>query len=690
MTNFACELCKEKYNNVEKLPRLLPFCGHTYCSECISSRILQSKDLKLRCPIDDIEGADITTEININYFPVNHALISILPSKVIENTSDICQAHNKVLNYVCVKDSVRVCTECLLSGNHVGHKYMKEEQFKLASKKTSEKCKKDVNQISSQINRLQLSIKPDQYSESIISRQNMLIGEIENYYNEIKDRLQLCQEKSIEQIRETMAPLSNITEYVKQGLQSILEKKQILQKILDNNEIINQENFTNEIKNISSMIEEIVRKNKELDYRKLQNIVLRSNANRAQDDILNSVQIINLDETRTSKDHQQKDNSQDIDATLFKKSLTDDGGLSGADGSTSGTRSARRENSVKDKQGPILNFEPISFRVGPKEDIKCNTKGQPSQFSPGIKEISDEEDNNTLLDERIDKAITHGSSFNRETSYMNKNSIMHQKRKTLNNIKYKSNGTNNSSLRTQTNTLRNILSGNQTKYKCFQRSASLIDGIKISNTQNKEYDNNGDDSLILPTVNTEDSMNMPKDVYSKTKHSGMSRGKGSKTHRGLLCSEEFQTMDNSLFLSQSQYGVLRELGLDKGFPESSSKCSDRILYGKKSITDSKLKELIPSIVANKRVIDIELQNNFLTDSGVLKLLVSLQNHLCLKNISFASNKLSNDFLIKSEKYLLKLSSLQVLDLRSNKGITDKYKMSTFSSKLYSHKIKVLF
>lgn len=51
LEDFFCPLCKTKYDDNIFLPRMLPECGHTYCSSCLKKLLTQS-EMGLMCPED--------------------------------------------------------------------------------------------------------------------------------------------------------------------------------------------------------------------------------------------------------------------------------------------------------------------------------------------------------------------------------------------------------------------------------------------------------------------------------------------------------------------------------------------------------------------------------------------------------------------------------------------------------------
>jgi len=49
---LMCGLCQRQYSNVGDLvPRLLPECGHTYCTQCLNDLLSQSEG-EFYCPED--------------------------------------------------------------------------------------------------------------------------------------------------------------------------------------------------------------------------------------------------------------------------------------------------------------------------------------------------------------------------------------------------------------------------------------------------------------------------------------------------------------------------------------------------------------------------------------------------------------------------------------------------------------
>ena len=173
-----CPLCKQLYNEDNRIPRILLNCGHTICSNCISFCINNSSILK--CPEDLTEYPNISS---LSTFPMNKALIKLLHkisenikiieeknnlnSKVINNfpipspisspnkglntarvnrqnleslklisslnsskKSSICNEHpKKKLEMICLEDVCKICTNCAIFGKHKNHNVLDIDEF---------------------------------------------------------------------------------------------------------------------------------------------------------------------------------------------------------------------------------------------------------------------------------------------------------------------------------------------------------------------------------------------------------------------------------------------------------------------------------------------------------------------------------------------------------------------------------
>ena len=172
-----CPSCKQLYNEDIRVPRILLNCGHTICSNCISSSINSPSILK--CPEDLTEYPNISS---LSSFPINKALMKLLhkisennkikekninlnlniidkyqtnspassPSKGL-NTARInrqnldslklytlsnskrnakCGEHpNRNLEMICLEEICKICTNCAIFGHHKNHNVINIDEF---------------------------------------------------------------------------------------------------------------------------------------------------------------------------------------------------------------------------------------------------------------------------------------------------------------------------------------------------------------------------------------------------------------------------------------------------------------------------------------------------------------------------------------------------------------------------------
>jgi hypothetical protein len=75
---LECTICLDKYNNKEKLPRILK-CGHTFCTHCLKelSRAgnLENSLPFIKCPLDKTIGHGNT---NIEEIPINRIIVDLI------------------------------------------------------------------------------------------------------------------------------------------------------------------------------------------------------------------------------------------------------------------------------------------------------------------------------------------------------------------------------------------------------------------------------------------------------------------------------------------------------------------------------------------------------------------------------------------------------------------------------------
>lgn len=77
--DLLCPLCLYFYDEQDRLPRMLPDCGHTLCSYCLQNLINEAGEGTLMCPDDKVPFFGSKRELS--YFPKNFALLKVLEKK---------------------------------------------------------------------------------------------------------------------------------------------------------------------------------------------------------------------------------------------------------------------------------------------------------------------------------------------------------------------------------------------------------------------------------------------------------------------------------------------------------------------------------------------------------------------------------------------------------------------------------
>src|SRR5688572_21498275 len=114
VTKISCPVCLDDYNQTNRIPRILPSCGHSVCLGCL--RTLTSGRSTFRCPFD--RQVIPLPPSGLDCFPINYALQTILSE---HNSCDTCEHHGEEKRLICVDDLCLVCEECVFSGSHRGH-----------------------------------------------------------------------------------------------------------------------------------------------------------------------------------------------------------------------------------------------------------------------------------------------------------------------------------------------------------------------------------------------------------------------------------------------------------------------------------------------------------------------------------------------------------------------------------------
>ena len=159
MNELLCSICNLEFNLEEKMPRLLPDCGHSFCQSCVEQLIKNSKEPS--CPEDGKLVTSYTEYKGLSSFPLNYSLKKILLNKAVDTTKDnrindysgiqFCSKHKKVSDLICYSDLSVICSDCALFGDHKGHDFVKNDSFNLDFKNKFALLEKKYEELDSKL-----------------------------------------------------------------------------------------------------------------------------------------------------------------------------------------------------------------------------------------------------------------------------------------------------------------------------------------------------------------------------------------------------------------------------------------------------------------------------------------------------------------------------------------------------------
>jgi hypothetical protein len=115
----TCQFCGEHYNVGARIPRILVHCGHTFCTECLSTCLF--RNCRVRCPICRklVKGLEtperLPLNINILYEVVERdPLLSQIDYDDTVSEEQLCQPHNqRIRHFYCSNHRTVFCRECI-------------------------------------------------------------------------------------------------------------------------------------------------------------------------------------------------------------------------------------------------------------------------------------------------------------------------------------------------------------------------------------------------------------------------------------------------------------------------------------------------------------------------------------------------------------------------------------------------
>lgn len=205
----SCPLCRLDFDLYYRTPRVVPRCGHTYCEKCIAARLTVKANRKLfLCP-------ECTAEVVVRRsvqedLPKNIGIIDVVKNlrKYSSNEreedrrggAENCPQHQRPLELVCESCNFKkICSHCVLFGEHHSHNYRKEAP---ASSLNLKEVKEVFHLVASSVKLVLLPDSENNLKQSMRTRiseglKKAVRGNFKQYYDMVErkeaEALQECE-----------------------------------------------------------------------------------------------------------------------------------------------------------------------------------------------------------------------------------------------------------------------------------------------------------------------------------------------------------------------------------------------------------------------------------------------------------------------------------------------------------------
>jgi hypothetical protein len=249
MNELICSLCERVFDTQDRLPRLFPNCGHTFCSLCVESLILDSGSLPI-CPEDDIECTNFKTEKGINSFPINVTLQRLLknrkehpPQKAVEKLErgtrisdysgiQFCSDHQKVADLVCRTDRNVICSDCALFGDHRSHDYIRSDDFKSLIKEKAMNLGVELDKLKKKSFAHKNDRRIDELNNKVTAKKEEILTIISEKFALVEEELRKKEIELKDKINCRIEKFSEALEYVCESAKGLREKEDVVKNKL--------------------------------------------------------------------------------------------------------------------------------------------------------------------------------------------------------------------------------------------------------------------------------------------------------------------------------------------------------------------------------------------------------------------------------------------------------------------------
>lgn len=241
MQDLTCAKCRTRFDRFKYQPRLFPFCGHTFCTECISRLIVGQT--AVCCPEDLRPQPSFDPARGIECFPLNVALMNLLSKtpasaskdepKVIsrETTrSHFCKHHHKLADLICLTDKKIICSKCALFGDHRNHEIKEIEDFKQIVRSRVSELSNELEKLRKPVSKLQVIESAEAATVRLDTKKRELFKIVEEGCLLVRQELIKKETLAKEQIDAVFNLLSQAVANTASGAKVLLQRREVLTK----------------------------------------------------------------------------------------------------------------------------------------------------------------------------------------------------------------------------------------------------------------------------------------------------------------------------------------------------------------------------------------------------------------------------------------------------------------------------
>ena len=686
MSEFTCGGCNADFDADKHAPRILPSCGHTFCSYCLTHWI-KNQDGRIVCPEDKVNFILSDKSLGLASFPLNFSLISILRkgSENLPSQPSICQLHRKPLDMVCINDKTMICTDCALFDQHRGHVYRRDEDF-LTDCRTALKnvradrdfnCNKGLSESEKRVDLLtsQINEKQEAFEYQISQEIEATIRLVKQREQELK---QLASEQ-FEKIKETIRSFKASLSSAKEKDDSILFQLKRLENALNLNPpqfkilldgLHGENRIVKNMKEFTDRISQVDRESLSFFNNEMNNIHLIVNLKPVVESLNFALQIETKDQTKPSEAVQKNPQISCEPSSNVEKTA----GSSSNQKALANSSKAARELEELDRSLKILDQSLSSGSESSERNEDPNSLNKP---------MVDSFDNSNLCSEyELNPKNSHSHRSNKGSAFASpeKTSLSKITEKfSIFDIQYKK------SLMNPTN---NILSG-------LELDLDTVEIRKKSNSSSGENNFNHSKSVKFLKNSSEfsNSPMMKKSLISKasmveenfkmttrTLEDNVFRKEMNNFSRASVNSDQqYPKFDRGMLDNRSSNNQKLSLPIEGRNAQSFAKNLEFIpqdvteldLSGRK-INDARLASFIGEILRNKRLKVLILDFNLISEIGFQLLIKKLTALATLEYISLVDNYLDESvfkFLKENSKMFKGLKRINLRENRQFKNIT---------------------